>query len=355
MRKKLFSILIIISLVFIGVSSVNAEASKFSSEIEYEYDIDNRKITLILGFSGEPTYKVDNVIIYDDKYIELDDSVTQEDFTMLESKEEKNGTEHELYFSCESESIYDEANYLLLVFNMKSDFKVGKSSYITIKDIVGYGEDFKYRDPGKYVIIRRENPLELTIIPKTYNKNIKFRLWMEEHLVWICFGLLGLILSVIFIFIPSIQRIENKDKKIRKQISKDYMLSKNIKKIDLHKPREENTKVIPEETLEDFNPFKDNVSKTSTDKLNTSDELQNVVDAFELKKKVAADFSNIFEEIEDESDSTNAVNADTDTITNTSVEKARKTAVIHKNDENDLVLFNPVNLESTDENVDEEI
>jgi len=370
--KKIINYLIVIMCCIFTFINVNAAASEFSSLLDFEYDFDTKEIYVILGFDGEPAYKVKQTVIYDNKYIELKDAICQEDFEMVDKSSQMDGNDIVSNYTCESPSIYDDTKYLLLVFKMKDNYKVGKSAYITVKDIVAYGEEFKYRDTGKYIIVKRDKPLELTIIPKDYNDSIKFRLWMEDNIVFICFGFIVLFLFIIFIFMPTISRTESKDNKMRRQIKRNHKIAKSVKKLELEKepPRKE------EQKYEGFDPFKDNVSKTSDDTLDNHDDLQNLVDAFEMKKRVKADFSSAIEEFTEITDETNAKKGDTNKIINQQVEKASnvteedkkvfnnpskpkvindvedempmlKTKSKPANNNEDLVLFNPINLEDS--------
>lgn len=344
--KKILKYITIFIIAILTIGNVYATPSEFSSLVDYEYDMDNKEIFIILGFDGEPAYKVSESVIYDNKYVELSEAICQEDFEMVEKNSIIENGEIKEEFTCESQSIYDDTKYLLLVFKMKDTFRVGKSAYITIKDIVAYGEEYKYRDTGTYVIVKREGPVELTIIPKPYNDSIKFRLWMEDNIVWICFGFIALFLFIIFIFMPTISRTESKSSKVRRQL-RAPKLSKNLQKIKIEEEKNKVEKDIAE--YKGFNPFEKNVAKSSQETIKTSDELRNDINVFEPKKKVKAkaNFASAIEEFTEITDTTNAVKGKTNSIVNQQTDK------VHSNTDDDLILFNPVHLDDankTDKN-----
>ncbi len=294
MKYKYF-IFSLVCFIF-GGSLVFADSSNFEATINMEPEITENQINLVLGFRGEEVMAVSETITYDSSRITLLDIVAIDNFNLTLGEETIDGKWHTVKILADSMYSFTDTNYAVAVFEVKGNFKKGKTNDLFLYNVEAVGpEKSKYRYRGDLLTLTRESATEMYFKLEGINNGTKFNYFLKQYILIIVVIVLVIVGLIIFIILhlPSRRKEENRDSQIGDSIKSENYNNTKQEKIMINPDAVasigETKKVINLEdaiVVSDLKPFESNPSKEDIEpKENTNNEedINVPINAFNLK------------------------------------------------------------------------
>lgn len=291
--KKLKYLLIAVITFFVFEFNVLAVSSNFESTINMEPDITENKVNVVLGFTGEEVMIVKQTLSYDSSKLKLVEVLPMDNFEVTTSVEKKEGSKYQtLNILADSDYSFDASNYCIVVFEVKSDFKVKKKADVFLYNVEATGPSKdKYRTSGNIMTMNRESASEMYFLMSNISNSTNVLYWFSEHTLLIVIIVLVIIGIVVLIFLfPSKRKKEMRENKVTDQLKKEnYNPENDTVKID---PKTIDSIGAVEKQIdmreaiiynEDVKPFGDIIAKSDTviEKANDNQFSQNNISVFE--------------------------------------------------------------------------
>lgn len=287
-----------------GCSLVFADSSNFEATINMEPEITENQINLVLGFRGEEVMAVSETITYDSTRINLLDVVAIDNFAVTLGEETIDGKWRTIKVLADSMYSFTDTNYAVAVFEVKDNFKNGKSNDLFLYNVEAVGpEKSKYRYRGDYLTLTRESASEMYFKTEMINNNTKLNYFLKQYLVIIVVIFLVIIGIIVFIILhlPSRRKEENRQEQIGNSIKSENFNGGSGEKVMIN-PNAiseigEAKKVINLQdaiVVSDLKPFENNPTKVESEPVIPipNDANQNVqIDPFNMKLEDAASAS----------------------------------------------------------------
>ena len=306
--KRLLKILIV--LLSVVVLPVYAESSKFSPKVSLQADeLDKSNyFYMVLAFAGESVNSIEQEITYNGRQLEFIDAKALNSFSIDTGTLIKDGKYRKIKIESKLDQDYTGIQYAVVTFRVLDSFKIGKESFIDIKDIKAYSSDniSKYKYDGIEVSINRETLNRVTLSYTDLNSKAKIRSTISEYLTKflmvvaiICFIILLIVL------LPSKREIQSthREREMSKKVTSKYFTRDNYK-VDIddirtigEKPKEE-----PKNKLElgALDPFKDNVAKREDVSFDSSRDFRAVdISVFNTSKPNVVETQKVEEKVEE--------------------------------------------------------
>ncbi len=220
MKYIKYFLLFFISLLILNVN-VLAASSKFEPILDVETEIIDNQVFLIIGYEGEDVLALTQEIAYENKYLELVNIAPLGDFEITQGVKKDQGTYSTVKILADSNKVYNDVKYAILVFDIKEAFRVGKSATVFLYnyDSIGPNKD-KYRHKGFEIEVKRDTATEAMFLKNPIDNMTKTKHWFREHLIIFIIIFILIILGILFIFlIPSTRKEENRSKDLKKKIA----------------------------------------------------------------------------------------------------------------------------------------
>lgn len=221
MKKFSWLILLIVCLFTFNVYAIRTSHYEPTFEMDEEYQ--NDQIVTYFGFTGEDTYKNEFKISYDPNMLELQ-SVFAGDNFKVEKEEIKSSGKKELKLTFTSDFVTNKNIFGGIVFKVKSNFAVKKSTELKVYDIYAYNDDgSKYRSEGYYMLLKRDGPNNMLALRTNIDKSTNIKRFINSILPFVIVGVITIfILVCVFIMIPSRRQSNIKGKIDYQRDSKNY-------------------------------------------------------------------------------------------------------------------------------------
>lgn len=261
--------------------NVNATTSNFEPTINMEPDITENQIAIVVGYNGENIMALTQNIAYEKDYLTLLDVTSMDNFVVTKGNEKQEGNFKTLKLLADSNYAFEDINYAILTFEVKSNFKVGKSSKIFMYNYESMGpKKDKYRHKGYEMTLRRDEVGQMTFLLKVIDSSTKRDYWLSQNYLIIIGIVLVLVAIIATIFlIPTKRKREARAEKIRAELNASTQAkeTKNIDPIKIDYDMIENLGTVNNEVdmreaiqVSDLKPFGEAEGKTMYAKTNAS-------------------------------------------------------------------------------------
>lgn len=220
-KKYLF---IIVSMFVCFSMNVFAESSKFEPLLSMPTDITENQVRVALGFAGEEIMTIKETLTYDSNKLTLVEVQALDNFNVTTSTEKKNGKYRTLEILADSDYSFNESNYAILVFEVKSSFKKKNKSDIFLYNYTASGPDkVKYRSKGVISTLNRVSVSEMNFVLDDITDNTKTKYWLLNHIyVFIIIGLIIVAAVALIFLLPS-----KRKKEVREKSTEDLLKPEN--------------------------------------------------------------------------------------------------------------------------------
>ena len=288
MIKSIKYFLVIFVSIFGFSLSVLAESSNFEPFITMDTDITENQVKLALGFAGEELMTVKSTLAYDSNKLSLVEVQALDNFNVTTSLEESDGKYRTIEILADSDYSFNESNYVVLVFEVKNNFKKNNKSDVFLYDYTASGpEKIKFRSKGVIATLNRVSISEMNFVLDNIDNGTKTKYWLLSHIylfVIIILVIVGVV--VLILLLPSKRKKEMREKTSEESIKADnYDPSQSNIKIDreaidaigkVEKPIDMTQAII---VNEDVKPFGDIVGKFDSVEDKNTPEQVNAVEA----------------------------------------------------------------------------
>ena len=277
--KKILKVLLILLAIF-SVGTVYAESSRFSPKVsikDEELDKSNY-FYLVLSYNGESVNQVELEVSYNGRFLEFIDATALNDYKLDSGTIMKDGRYRKVKIESKFDQDYDTTEFAVLTFRVLDTFKIGKDSFIELKDYRAASSDgvSKYMYDGIEVAVNRETLNKVTISYQDLNNESKIRNTISEYLTrfFMVAAIIGIIILLIVI-LPTKRDIlkTHREREASKKVSGRFYTRDNYRfNIDEIRQIGEKPKEEPKNKLElgEFDPFKENVAKREDAKFDAS-------------------------------------------------------------------------------------
>ncbi|MCR4581327.1 MAG: hypothetical protein K5666_02320 [Bacilli bacterium] len=260
--KKICAIL----LTIISLFAFNAYAiriSHYETTLDINSDIIDNKVEFHLGYRGEEAYATSLNIEYDSELLEFDTIQPGSGFNVEVDLKTISTYTKKLTLRFSSNYIINEVTYGTVIFKLKDNFTVGKTTQLKLYDIISTSDTGdRFRSKGYYLDLERETTDTVSGIRTDISEEADRKNFINSILPFIIIGIAALFLLMFIIILLPSSKHENRSKKIKAQVSAKNYPVPGVG--DLPKFSQKKKRDIIEPEQQPINPFKDFEAKTTT-------------------------------------------------------------------------------------------
>ncbi len=252
--KKIVNKIFLLFIFILIICSNNIFAiapSRFYPRYQIDGDIQSNQIVMYFGWEGEDAYKITQDITIDTSKITiLDVSANEEapDFNIEYKEKNKSGNKVTYEFTATSNYVYNKTNYMTIVFDVNSGFKVKNKTEMDVSDIYAYNDTGnKYRYAGYYVTLSRESSNSILGIREDKTDSYMLKIKIYKALPFIIVGIVVIVGIIVIILVTPSRAHENRMSRIRYQLDpKNYPIP-GVGPLPKPRKKTKNTIIEPEE------------------------------------------------------------------------------------------------------------